>query len=74
MNRLCLLGNTESVHQEQQPMKITRAPRIDPTLTRWYHGITRCLRHAFFDMKIGLTASHRLKNGSFNLRTSWQFA
>jgi hypothetical protein len=35
------------VHNEAPPMMIARSQLIDPTVTRWYHCVSRCVRRAF---------------------------
>jgi hypothetical protein len=35
------------IHQEAPPMTIARSQLIDPTVTRWYHCVSRCVRRAF---------------------------
>ena len=35
------------IHQEAPSMTIARSILIDPTITRWYHCVSRCVRRAF---------------------------
>jgi hypothetical protein len=35
------------MHQEAPPMTIARPHLIDPSVTRWYHCVSRCVRRAF---------------------------
>jgi putative transposase len=35
------------MHHEAPSMTIARSILIDPTITRWYHCVSRCVRRAF---------------------------
>jgi hypothetical protein len=35
------------IHQETPSMTIARSQLIDPSVTRWYHCVSRCVRRAF---------------------------
>ena len=53
-------------------MTIARAKIVDPSVTRWYHCVTRCVRRAFllgegpYDRKEWI--EHRLARTCRNLR------
>jgi hypothetical protein len=42
---LCALRTR--IHKQTPPMTIGRSQLIDPSVTRWYHCVSRCVRRAF---------------------------
>jgi hypothetical protein len=56
--RLAEVGDADSLHGDE-PMTIARREKIDPSVTRWYHYMSRCVRQALL-----------LTSGAFN-RKEW---
>ena len=44
-------------------MTIARAHLVDPTVTRWYHRVTRCVRRAFL-LGEGMLRPQKLDRGT----------
>ena len=56
-------------------MTIARGQQIDPSMTRWYHCVSRCVRRALLARAKGsLTAKSGSKIGSRNLHKSSPWA